>query len=791
MNVPPPASPIPATNRKGARPALPVVAWAVLHVSVASLAPAIAAGEVIHVSPADSLAEVSERLASDPFVSEVVLAGGVYRQTLVVPPPRSAGDAVRPLLIRPAEGALVVFDGAQAIPRARPVRGRAGVYSVAQWSTGPQPPRLWEPDRRIRYGLAADLDAVTRFAATYVIEGGKVYFHTSDGQAPAGNSIHTGALDQGILIRRAKVTVRDLEFRNFVAQGKWSAGINVDGDQVTVERCTVSHASFGFTFSGKQDALVDCTVRDVGGGVYLSGVDGRVEGCRFIKSRDAFLVPAYPQDDTGIQFYFPAVGGVVERNLVVGFASGILIKSWPAPWRVERNTLVGAGQEVGFLATAWQGDATFRQNIVAGFASDIEIHQAAVDRSGIARNCTSVEAASTTATRRGGNGRSGDRPAGRQPPLAIEDAGFVDPALDDYRLDPASPCAQAAGGEAVGALPVLDPQAGAPPPRVWHVSPAGRDGADGTEAAPVRTIQHAADHVRPGDTVLLAPGIYPEPVALRRGGRKGAPITIRAARKGTAILDGNRQAATMVAIENAPFVVLRDLEIRWFARTGVLVRDSPAVTVSGCRIWNAAWDGLWPTGTGVQVERSPRFTGDRNELFAQERGFYLLDSPGATITHNTGVANLYGAAHFIYSIEGSVCRNNSFAFQGNDALVIIEREGARRKLGTFDCDHNNYGMTLREQEKGVVFDRIVPRDADRHLLVESKGIVALTEGSGPERHFVSLTGWREFSGLDAHSIFADPLYVATAARDFRLQPDSPNIGAGSDGATIGSHDGTR
>lgn len=45
------------------------------------------------------------------------------------------------------------------------------------------------------------------------------------------------------------------------------------------------------------------------------------------------------------------------------------------------------------------------------------------------------------------------------------------------------------------------------------------------------------------------------------------------------------------------------------------------------------------------------------------------------------------------------------------------------------------------------------------------------------RRFVSMEERRTFSGLDRHTIVADPLYRDTAGRDFSLQPDSPNRGA--------------
>ncbi|MDD4017165.1 MAG: DUF1565 domain-containing protein, partial [Kiritimatiellae bacterium] len=46
----------------------------------------------------------------------------------------------------------------------------------------------------------------------------------------------------------------------------------------------------------------------------------------------------------------------------------------------------------------------------------------------------------------------------------------------------------------------------------YHVSVAGNDAQPGTPAAPLRTIQRAAELARPGDVVTVHEGVYRERV---------------------------------------------------------------------------------------------------------------------------------------------------------------------------------------------------------------------------------------------------------------------------------------
>ncbi len=76
-------------------------------------------------------------------------------------------------------------------------------------------------------------------------------------------------------------------------------------------------------------------------------------------------------------------------------------------------------------------------------------------------------------------------------------------------------------------------------PRTLHVSPRGdndRSGRSREEAW--RSINHAADQVRPGDTVLIGEGVYTEKIRIRVTGDEELPITFKAKAGEKVVLDG-------------------------------------------------------------------------------------------------------------------------------------------------------------------------------------------------------------------------------------------------------------
>ena len=110
----------------------------------------------------------------------------------------------------------------------------------------------------------------------------------------------------------------------------------------------------------------------------------------------------------------------------------------------------------------------------------------------------------------------------------------------------------------------------APPPqsngRVWTVSPSGDDAAAGTTRAPLRTLQAAADHVRPGDTVIVEDGVYTSSsravVRIARGGSPDAWVWFKSRRRlGARITGAAPVARGFDIVDGAGFVRIEGFDI--------------------------------------------------------------------------------------------------------------------------------------------------------------------------------------------------------------------------------------
>src|SRR5581483_1396480 len=84
----------------------------------------------------------------------------------------------------------------------------------------------------------------------------------------------------------------------------------------------------------------------------------------------------------------------------------------------------------------------------------------------------------------------------------------------------------------------------------YYVGPDGDDRNSGRERENAwRTIQHAADVMRPADSVIVLPGNYPERVRMVHSGGAGRPITFEAAPGARVAMQGFEVAASYVRVE--------------------------------------------------------------------------------------------------------------------------------------------------------------------------------------------------------------------------------------------------
>ena len=84
-----------------------------------------------------------------------------------------------------------------------------------------------------------------------------------------------------------------------------------------------------------------------------------------------------------------------------------------------------------------------------------------------------------------------------------------------------------------------------------HVAVSGNDANPGTPAAPLRTIQRAADLGQPGDTITVHEGVYRERVSPPRGGQSDAKrIVYQAAPKEKVEIKGSEVVKNWVKVQD-------------------------------------------------------------------------------------------------------------------------------------------------------------------------------------------------------------------------------------------------
>ncbi len=160
-----------------------------------------------------------------------------------------------------------------------------------------------------------------------------------------------------------------------------------------------------------------------------------------------------------------------------------------------------------------------------------------------------------------------------------------------------------------------------PEAMTYHVDPSGSDSSgDGSPANPWQTIQHAADQVQPGDSVLINPSTYAGGIVVETGGTADAPITFRA-NGGDAIIEDSGDDRDAFFIDGADYIVVEGLTIQHAERAGMRISWSHHVTV---RDSTFADNGRW----GIFTDFSDHTLIEDSQSYGAglEHGIYISNS---------------------------------------------------------------------------------------------------------------------------------------------------------------------
>jgi len=256
----------------------------------------------------------------------------------------------------------------------------------------------------------------------------------------------------------------------------------------------------------------------------------------------------------------------------------------------------------------------------------------------------------------------------------------------------------------------------------------------GTRARPFQTISAAAKRVKPGDTVLVRPGVYREAVHLTVSGTQGHPITFRSETPQAAVVDG-ADVVTGFTPETAgvwsfpaPNIVSLGSDANageWIPGDVVYLEGTPLTRVTnraalipgtyfldyaGKRVLFAPYENQTPNQGVIE------FT-TRNGLLAAEKPLDDIHVQGFTLIHN---GDWFGSLHALtvcgqrWAVEDNRILWSSYAgiaFRHSNHCVVrnnlVDWSGAENVVGNSTANllfENNRLLHGNWQRQGPGFE---------------------------------------------------------------------------------------
>lgn len=310
-------------------------------------------------------------------------------------------------------------------------------------------------------------------------------------------------------------------------------------------------------------------------------------------------------------------------------------------------------------------------------------------------------------------------------------------------------------------------------PVTYHVAPHGVDAWDrGSRIAPLKTLQYALDLALPGDTIRLLLGVYHGASVMVHSGTAEHPITIEAEQPGTAILSADKAYGAVLLLSGVSHVKVKNLNLQWADRAGLSCRQCQAVEIAGNTVLNAVLGSHNRKGQGITIRESTDTWVHHNVIHGWWSGIGFFNSPNTKIEHNTILATSRTGIQIGAGSTGSEIAYNSLNFTGNHALQF---NVPNLKYADLKINFNNYGTSFQPKAKSLAdADMIFSRaysflDDSREFIYSYYPLLGLSS-----QVLYSFFAWKNATGYDGHSVFADPMWVDPLNNRFDVKAESKN-----------------
>lgn len=219
----------------------------------------------------------------------------------------------------------------------------------------------------------------------------------------------------------------------------------------------------------------------------------------------------------------------------------------------------------------------------------------------------------------------------------------------------------------------------------YRVSPSGDDRANGNAGSPWKTLNHAVQQLKPGDTLFVADGVYREAVALKRGGSAEKPVIISAETGARPVISGADVFwGGWKKAESLPEVYVRDWEhvFRWNTWN---LKEPPQLT-------HPADDRHAAIGRAEQVIHAGRLLQQVLKPEQLARGTFLADADA----HKLYIRLLDGSDPNQGPIEAAV---RPICFEAARGVSFVHLRGLTFRYAANHAQRGAFSLSRTENDK--------------------------------------------------------------------------------------------